>query len=369
MSRNKITFEEVVNRLNSYKLYLLDKEYINDSTRMSLIDEEGYKYFLTLNGITKNPWKFYVSNIYTEHNIILWLNKNSHLFKERLPILKKDQKYLNSKTKLTWICSNCKNEFNATFDRIQNKSSCPYCCNPPKKLLKDYNSLSAKRPDLLIYFKNKKDAEKVYPNSTKMVNLICPFCKKERKLSCDRLSGFGFSCPFCFDGISIPNKFLRNLFKQFNYKITTEKTLSGAKHRYDLYVKTKTQNYTIEAHGIQHYKYNGYFRPLKEQQKIDRNKRILSESLNNIHIEIDCRHSDFNYLKEQFIKSLSPYFDLSDIDWNKLKEDVYLSSLLLNVCDSYNQGMTISNLSSTYNICCATVMNYLKRGNELNICT
>ena len=91
--------------------------------------------------------------------------------------------------------------------------------------------------------------------------------------------------------------------------------------------------------------------------------------MGNIHIEIDCRKSDFKYLKEQFIESLSPYFDLYNINWNNVYKHTFESSILIEICNYYNKTKeSPSKIGIIFNVNKTTVRKYLKTGNKLNIC-
>ena len=96
----KFTFEEVRTICRDLGYELLSNEYINSHTNLSLIDKDGYKYYVSLlstyNG-NRVPSKFHTSNIYTFENIKLWLRLNY----DNLELL--DNKYVNIKTKLTLI--------------------------------------------------------------------------------------------------------------------------------------------------------------------------------------------------------------------------------------------------------------------------
>ena len=136
------------------------------------------------------------------------------------------------------------------------------------------------------------------------------------------------------DGVSIPEKFMWNVLRELNIEFKTQLNKKDFKwcqsYKYDFYVSSLDM--IIETNGMQHYE-RGFEsckgRTLKEEQKNDRLKKELALN-NNIknYVVIDCRKSELEWLKENVIKELNRYFDLSNIDWglvwnNSLKNLVY----------------------------------------------
>lgn len=355
--------------LNNSRLKIIDREI---EFKVNFQDDDGYKYLLPLNMcLNPNSRKFHKSNPHTTENIKLWVNKNESKFSGgRVPILANNQKYIDSTQKMKFVCSNCDSTFDIKLNSLLYFGSCPFCSPFYKRVKPNLNSLNVMRPDLIKYFVDANVTQEITPRNNKVFMMKCPNCNYEKNMSCDNLFKFGFSCPNCSDGVSIPNKFLVNIFRQLNHEFKPEKTFDASTYRYDLYVETENQNYTIEAHGLQHYKENtNYHLSLSEQQENDMNKRLFSESLGNIHIEVDCRFSDFDYLKEQFIKSLSPYFDLSNIDWDDLLIETFESSLLIKICEYYNiHKLNPKNISNFFKLSANTITKYLKIGNKLKLC-
>ena len=135
------------------------------------------------------------------------------------------------------------------------------------------------------------------------------------------------------DGISIPEKFMWNVLKELNIEFKTQLNKKDfdwcQNYKYDFYIPSL--NMVVETHGEQHYEESvwGSSRTLEEEQLNDRLKKELALN-NNIknYVVIDCRKSELDWLKENVIKELDNYFDLSNIDWrlvwnNSLKNLVY----------------------------------------------
>ena len=170
------------------------------------------------------------------------------------------------------------------------------------------------------------------------------------------------------DGISIPEKFVMNIFKELGIKFITQlnkSTFEWCKnYRYDFYIPSL--NMIVETHGNQHYK--GGFenfggRTLEQEQENDKLKKELALN-NNIekYIIIDCRYSLFDWLKKNVIKELGDYFDLSNINWGLIWNNS-LKNLVWEVKRLTEEGNNITKIAEILNIDRHTVANYKKQLN------
>ena len=85
-------------------------------------------------------------------------------------------------------------------------------------------------------------------------------------------------------------------------------------------------------------------------------------------IRIDCDYDQvcnrFNYIKNNTIKQLNSYLDLSLINW-VLVNDKSTKSYVLETWDLWNEGMDTIEISQKLNISSTTVSNYLKEGDKI----
>lgn len=260
-----------------------------------------------------------------------------------------------------------------SISNIYRGSGCLRCKN---KIIHDGNRLSLLRPDLIKYFPNQKDADNYTVNSSKKVQLKCPECGmlKTKEVSILNLSRKGFSCDFCSDGISMPEKFAIYLFKQLGIDFETQKRFDWAKNKkYDIYFTLKNEEFICEINGLQHYEESKRGCTLIQQKCNDMLKYNLATQ-NGIksenYIVIDARYSEFKWLRENFIKQLENIFDLSNVDWSKVWEDCQ-SSLVVKVCDAWNNrkdGDTTYYIKKMFGLGVSTVIKYLKIGNEVGRC-
>ena len=277
-----------------------------------------------------------------------------------------DNVYINNHTKLKCKCLIDNHEWETAWNNIKAGRGCPKCAI---SLIK--NKISVKRPDLIKYLKDKNDAELYTFGSSASVRCVCPNCGYERDVIVSQLSTRGLSCKHCSDGISIPEKFCINLLKELNVNFIKEYKPSWSNNkRYDIYIPSI--NIIIEIHGKQHYEESTLS---KNSLKLERNNDKLKKELaikNGIekYIEIDCRKSDFNWLKINFEKSLKNILEFNNLDFEKIWKESQ-KSILYEVCEYWNnrkKGETTPILAKLFNINRRTVLSYLKVGHEIGLC-
>ena len=199
----------------------------------------------------------------------------------------------------------------------------------------------------------------------------CGVINKEKRI-CDIVNYP--SCKYCSDGISIPEKFMMNILTQLNIKFTPQLSKSTFKwcnnYRYDFYIPII--NGIIETNGEQHYKVlkGDKWGSLAEIQKNDKLKKELA-LINNIdnYIVIDCRYSELDWLKENVIKELSSYFDLSNIDWGLAWEESQ-NSLCVKTWELWNNNpmYTTVDISILLGLDRTTILKYVKIGDKIGKC-
>ena len=181
----------------------------------------------------------------------------------------------------------------------------------------------------------------------------------------------GYSCEYCSDGFSIPEKFMANILKQLNIDFQTQLTKSTfdwcKDYRYDFYIPYL--NMIIETHGEQHYRESAFRMNLEENKKNDKNKKELALK-NNIknYITIDCRNTTLEWLKENITKEISHYFDLSKVNW-VLAWEISQNSLCVETWDLWNSGIhSIIEICKILDLSRESITRYLKRGAECGKC-
>lgn len=120
-------------------LTLDENKYINDSTNMKCHDVNGYYYSTSINKLSacKRP------DFVNKHNPYSINNINQFFINNNCETRIIDKQYINSKTRMNFICGNCGGIFEATWNDIHNgKRYCNYCAKSLRyDGLKDYTKL------------------------------------------------------------------------------------------------------------------------------------------------------------------------------------------------------------------------------------
>lgn len=253
---------------------------------------------------------------------------------------------------------------------LWNGTGCPYCAG--LRIWVGETDLWTVRPDIAKLLKNPSDGYECGRGTHRKAIFICPECGRESLKGVSDVCTYGFSCPFCSDGISFPNKFGRAFLDQLPVvNLLCEYQPNWAKpYRYDNYFEYSGKQYILEMDGEQHYIDKSHFdKTLYERQQIDVIKTNLAIQHGIQLIRIDCMNSEYEYIKNSILQSeLIEIFDLSDIDWemcyqnsqkNKVKE----------ACNLYMSGIhSTMIIAERIHVCRHTVLDYLKRGKTFGWC-
>ena len=128
----------------------------------------------------------------------------------------------------------------------------------------------------------------------------------------------------------------------------------------------------IETHGLQHYSDKELFNNKHKytERENDKYKRELAiqNGVQN-YIELDCRYSDFKYIKNSILNSeMDNLFNLSLIDWELLSKEC-LKSKVIEVCDIYNSGIRSTvEIAKMLGLDSSTIADYLRRCDNAGLC-
>lgn len=240
------------------------------------------------------------------------------------------------------------------------------------KIVRGKNDLWTTHPNIASMLVNPEDGYNLSSHSHKKSDFICPCCNTINYNRVVRnVVNRGFNCCCCSDGISYPERFIYNLLKQLNVNFLRDTTLSwSGMKRYDFYVEDKSL--IIETHGIQHYSEQAQFsnRDIKSEKENDRIKKEMAIENGIInYIELDCRYSNFSYIKDSVLNSdLVSIYDLLSVDWDAIEIDS-MKSNVIRACELYNSGIkSTSQISKLLNLDLSTVIDYLKRCTDVGLC-
>lgn len=278
--------------------------------------------------------------------------------------------YINSDAKMLVRCKIDNYKWYSSSHKLLSGYGCPVCSG--KITVKGINDVATLRPDLIKYFDNITDTYTYTTGSRKKVKLHCIDCGHSKIMSVDRLFKKGFSCAYCSDGVSYPNKFSRAFLLQLPIEnLITEYHPKWANGRfYDNYFEYNNKKYILEMDGSFHYMDNKMNGQTKEMSKfIDSMKDDLAYKHRINVIRIDCRESNKEYIANNLLSSeLSNLFNLSEINWKKCDEYA-TSNIIKQVCELYNNVIQSSAEISKYlGIGQHIIPRYLNKGTELGWC-
>lgn len=268
--------------------------------------------------------------------------------------------------------------YTVTCSHFYEGNRCSYCRR--QKSLHPKDSLSYNYPDVakMIAIPENKltldDCYKIAPNSNKKYYVKCLECGSisNGKKYVSNIVKRHYSCPICGDKIRVPEKFMSNVLTELNIDFIPH--LSNInfewceKYIYDFYLPN--YNIIIETNGSQHYREPGkqWGVSLRKEQSNDEVKFKIAKSHVNGYIVIDCRYSDFKWLKKKTNEELSKYFDTSNLDWNLIWKNTHKSKCF-ETWKLWNSGIhDVVKIGNILKINRGLVVKFLKRGVECDKC-
>lgn len=271
----------------------------------------------------------------------------------------------------SYKCSKCGYIGDIREDVLSKGASCPCCCIPPRIIVENINSLVAKEETkwMIPLFENGYDEAKLYSKgSTKKIKHICPYCGKQQTIARPiyQLYSNMPKCEFCGRGRSYPERLVTSLLNSLNIEFIAQLTSTTYKwcgnKRYDFYIPSL--NMIIETHGEQHYKDTNRTK-LNEVANNDKEKEVLA--LNNgiiYYIVLDCRHSDFDFIRQNIISSDLIKLLNSDIEWNvvrKMTNDT-LTIQMWEYWNSLSEPISITKFAEKFEISRQVTKDVLQEG-------
>lgn len=257
---------------------------------------------------------------------------------------------------------------------------CP--CEYGKRFDENVNSIYATDKEFCKLFYNQDDTHKYTIHSGHKTDFVCPFCKNivyNKRIS--DVYRRGLVCNHCSDHIPMGERIIYSLLDMKKDILDDcyfqfDKTFDWSNRKeYDFYFCINGVKYIVETNGEQHYyqrKNSKICSDLKYQQDNDEYKMNLAIK-NGIskcnYIIIDCRKSDFNFIKENILNSdLYTILDLKNFDWDKCFKNSS-TSLLIKVCDLWNSNVRDIPLLKKYTgLSRSCIHTFLCRGRDIGLC-
>lgn len=322
--------------------------FIDNVFSEALLDKHAFKFEIGQT-IESNTGKFIILNRYRK---IYKSYKDKHRYK-------------------TYLCKCLIDdyEFELKETHISQGIGCPKCGG--RKPILGHNTIYDLRKDLLKYIVNIEDAKTNSISSEKQILCKCPICDNEKYVRINNLSRSGFSCSYCSDNISYPNKFIRGLLNQLKINYVPEKRFNWSDGRvYDFFLVD--YNCIIEAHGLQHYKDVTFTtRNLQEEQENDnyKKKMALDNSI-QYYVVLDCRNSNLSFIKNSILSS--DLFQILSVDCSKINWldcDKYATrTMIFDICLEWTKNHNITELSNQFDLDPHTIISYLEKGSSFGLC-
>lgn len=280
-----------------------------------------------------------------------------------------DDKYINNTHPLKVKCTVCGDEWYSYWSKLGYGVGCKKCAILNKIKPEDGKSFADIKQDSLVYLKNKELAYNYKPNSKCKLRFKCPDCGFEKDMIIGDFTAYGFSCDYCRDNKSIPEKIMRAVLLQLNIDFEMEKKFKWSDNkRYDFYIENI--NTIIEMHGAQHYKDIEFMGGDSVMRNDIIKRNLASKNKISNYIEVDCSDSKLESIKNNIITKLSNVINLSTVKW----DDVFESSQNSLVKLSWDEWNNKSDDESVINICKrlkigkTTFYRYIRKGIEIGIC-
>lgn len=208
------------------------------------------------------------------------------------------------------------------------------------------------------------EAKKVTRNSPEFLEFMCPECGETKSMRVYHLVNNGFSCPICSTGISYPERFMLHYLKVKSIPYEYQVNLNNSSRRIDFKVYIEGVYYMLETHGRAHYDetLNWY----KDTVESDVFKRQYCKENKIPLLELDCRESDFNYIKKQINNNQI----LPSINSREEKEITQLLSCSKKyptnlIIEDNKNGLNLKQISEKYNLTPRIVQGVLKKSGVL----
>lgn len=288
-----------------------------------------------------------------------------------------DRKIINNRRYYKFRCNKCGCEsdyiFESKFTSKSNEVRCSACGKYKSKLVVGFNDIETTDPWVIDFLVDKNDACKYMSSQSKKILMRCPYCNKEKFVSiCQLKRDKKISCECNSRIVSYPERIMLSVLKQLDINYIYQFSPKWANNRrYDFYLPDL--NTIIETdgglgHGNKNYR-NPKMTPIISKQ-IDEYKNDLAYDNNIDLIRIDCKINEFEYIKDNIIKSkLSSICNINSIDWDKCEMDS-IKNEAFEICKFKNEHpyMQISDIAKQFNIDRNSIRKYLNDGTKFGWC-
>lgn len=190
-----------------------------------------------------------------------------------------------------------KNDYMVVERSLKSGAGCPYSSTPIKRVIDENSLYSVEWIRPYLTEESIKLSKTITPYSNKSISFKCPECNLEKTMTPHNvIRRNGISCLVCSRGTSYPELF----FAGYNSKKEAGFTPQQRFDDFEGYIFDSV-NYKrriiVETHGIAHYKEGNGFHDHKRTVASDIAKRKYCKENNWTLIELDCRVSSFEHIR------------------------------------------------------------------------
>lgn len=302
-----------------------------------------------------------------------------------------DRKYIDGEKVYRYKCNVCgfdcgehyragelNNEFWINERSLRKGTGCSCCYN--RSVVTEINSISKVAPWMIELGVNKIDADRYSICNANKIEVICPYCKKAKRMAIHNIYNSESICCSCGDGYSRGHKYIRNILEQLNIEFQENVRIEWCNFyneyksryyqgEYDFIIED--EKLIIEVDGGFHRKDNHLSGQTKEESEfIDAEKDRLAKE-NGYEVVRIFYNDKYTMSSDDVINSdITKYFNLSKIDWGKAIKFAN-GNLIKDVCDRWDRRSeddTTGVLSKEFGLCSVTISKYLMVGAKLGWC-
>lgn len=219
-------------------------------------------------------------------------------------------------------------------------------------------------------------AQRYSSGSNVKLHFKCPYCgrKSTKKKSISELKQHGLNC-VCSDNISYPNKFAYFLFEelknQYEYYENEYSPDWAKNYKYDNYIVINNRKIIVEMDGCLGH---GKVKFGSNERDTDGIKRdIIKDNLAKEHgielFRIDCSYSKKDYIKNNIIKELRDIFNFEYVHWDEIDVKSKYKNFYKDICEYYNKtNSSIRRMQKVFNLGFKMISSALEVGNTLGWC-
>ena len=305
--------QDTISRLNALGYYIINKDELLDkdvNDKISIIDDNGYKYFTTPKHILANhrPFIVYKDNVYSIENIKLYLrvHKNEFMDFELLAT-----EYKDARQKLTMKCNRCNNIITKNWNKIQSGCVCTECLKDVRGYLQMTSSHYTDRlidyPTIAADFDNDNNefSLEVYTaKSGKQVNWKCAKCGHKWTTAPYHRIRDNSGCPACANIMSKAERLINDYLSSHNVNYCSEKVFYDCRDKkplpFDFYLPDIAT--CIEYDGEQHRTPVRFSSKMSDEEVLDNFKLLqlhdkIKTDYCNAHNITLIRITDYNNIK------------------------------------------------------------------------